>query len=238
MKNNLKNSSISWVVLLLLRDQGIKTLLQISAADEFSELHTTNTVPKHREGKKSSSRLGWHHRDAKGPPPTAVPLPQPINDVLCFSKINLIQCTSDFVLHVLENKVTQQLFSHLSCLQPQGPCDHSTQSIPSTQTPLGPSPCSHPSTLGFVPALPSSPSLQALELPAPREGSSSPALRFCREGKCISPTSRAVSWHWRGSKSQVSPSGQPTAQSYVLRGDFQFLTCSLKLHDRALREIL
>lgn len=32
------------------------------------------------------------------------PLPQPINDVLCFSKINLIQCTSDFVFHVLKKK--------------------------------------------------------------------------------------------------------------------------------------
>ena len=45
------------------------------------------------------------------------PLPQPINDVLCFSKINLIQCTSDFVFHVLEKKVRNRIFSHVSCFQ-------------------------------------------------------------------------------------------------------------------------
>lgn len=96
-----------------MREQWNKTLLQISAAAEFPELHTTNIVKSTGRGKKGSSRLGWHRRDVKGAPPTAVPLPQPINDVLCFSKINLVQRTSDFVLHVLENKGTQQLFNHL-----------------------------------------------------------------------------------------------------------------------------
>lgn len=42
------------------------------------------------------------------------PLPQPINDVLCFSKINLIQCTSDFVFHVLQKKERNQTFSHIT----------------------------------------------------------------------------------------------------------------------------
>lgn len=47
------------------------------------------------------------------------PLPQPINDVLCFSKINLIQCTSDFVFHVLKKKKKErnQTFSHVSLFQ-------------------------------------------------------------------------------------------------------------------------
>lgn len=31
-------------------------------------------------------------------------LPQPINDVLCLAEVDLVQCTSDFVFHVLEEK--------------------------------------------------------------------------------------------------------------------------------------
>lgn len=42
-------------------------------------------------------------------------LPQPIHDVLCFSKINLIQCTSDFVFHVLEKKSMRSVFRAFSC---------------------------------------------------------------------------------------------------------------------------
>lgn len=47
-------------------------------------------------------------------------LPQPIHDVLCFSKINLIQCTSDFVFHVLEKKSMRPVFRPFSCLQDSG----------------------------------------------------------------------------------------------------------------------
>lgn len=155
--------------MLLVREQGIKTLLQISA-EEFPELHTTNIVPKHREGrKKTSSRLGWHRRDAKGPPPTAAPLPQPINDVLCFSKINLIQCTSDFVLHVLENKVTQQLFNHLSSLQgrcsTRVPLTTTARALPALRSPGNPwdsASAPIPAAWALLLLSPPSPSLQAM----------------------------------------------------------------------------
>lgn len=34
-------------------------------------------------------------------------LPQPVDNVLCFSKVDLIQRASDFVFHVLEREVSQ-----------------------------------------------------------------------------------------------------------------------------------
>lgn len=101
-----------------MREQGIKTLIQISATEEFPELHTTEIVPQHREGTTKQLEAGVA---LQGPPPTAGPLPQPIHDVLCLSKINLIQCTSDFVFHVLEKKAAQQLLSALSCRDAAAP---------------------------------------------------------------------------------------------------------------------
>lgn len=36
-----------------------------------------------------------------------VTLPQPVDDVLCFSKVDLIQRASDFVFHVLGRELSQ-----------------------------------------------------------------------------------------------------------------------------------
>lgn len=108
-----------------------------------------------------------HHGGAKNQPES--PLPQPINDVLCFSKINLIQCTSDFVFHVLDKKEESRssvTFSGITVLciwrvrlavqhlSPHG----STRCIPATSFLTGGSTtlslCSYQRNKGFVSSAP------------------------------------------------------------------------------------